>query len=218
MSNMTLILRGPRRASSPCWLGGLLVLLAGLGGCAVSRPSVPTLAEQTFQRMAQEPSNLSPLLDLVRYYIDQRDYLRARQYLTLCEHHTSARGAAAELFRLSVSISVRSQNYSDAIDRCEQYLREHNDLSARVLLATLLEVIGNHPAAERQRQLVLVHFPDAAEQVVELARFYERVHTPDSTARARQAYQRYLQEQPGGPHAEQARAALRTLDFDSRPH
>lgn len=210
-----------KRTSRAVWArscGALLCLAVSIGGCAVIRPLVPTPAEQAFQRMAQEPANLSPLLDLVRHYIEQRDYLRARQYLTLCEHHTSARMAAAEIFRLNVSISVRSQNYGEAIDRCEQYLRENNDLPVRVLLATLLEVTGNRPAAERQRQLVLVHFPGATEQVVELARFFERAHNPDAAKRARRAYQQYLRQQPGGPHAEQARAALRTLDFDARPH
>ncbi len=195
----------------------LTVAVGWAAGCA-TRPQTPAgVVEQTFQKLKQDPNNLRPLIELAQVFISERDFLRARQYLAIAEQHPSGEQYRDELFKLAMVIAVRSQQYRDAIARCEQRLRDKEELGVRVLLANLWEALPDLRAAERERQLVLIHHPEAHEQWVELARFYERSFLPSARDLAKRSYERYLKLAPDGKVAAQARAALRTLAFDAKP-
>lgn len=196
-------------------IAGLLVCLL-FTGCTRQQLHTPSPLELVLKRMEGAPGDVTPLLDLVAQYMAEGDYLRARQYIAIADKHVGARAATARIFQLAVSVAVRSQNFNDAIDRCEAYLSEHRDLNARRLLATLFEATGSPIAAERQRKLILLYHPEASDQLVELARFYERSQLPDALQRAQSSYRRYLAESPNGLLSDQVRAALQTMDFDSR--
>src|SRR5262245_21885914 len=139
----------------------LLLLL--LSGCLTKPATTPSVVDQAFARMQQDPGNATPLLELVQGFLAERDYLRARQYLGLLENHPSAEKHRDEIFRLSVLIAVRAKQYRDAISRCEQRLRDREELAVRVLLASLWEALIDMRAAERERQLILIQHPAAVE-------------------------------------------------------
>lgn len=208
--------KGSGRPAGPhAALGLLLIALLG-SGCTRLQQHTPSPIELALKRMEGAPNDVTPLLDLVTQYLADGDYLRARQYIGLADKHIGARAAAERIFRLAVSVAVRSQNYNDAIELCEAYLSDHRDLNVRRLLATLFEATSNPVAAERQRKLILLHHPEARDQLVELARFYERSQLPDGLKRARSSYKRYLAESPNGLLSDQVRATLQTMDFDAR--
>jgi len=190
------------------FLYGVVALSCVLLGCH-TQPVVSTdpLANAR-QRLAVTPRDPTVYLDLVRLSLDRQDYLRAMQYLSLAEHSALADSQGEQLFQLGLTIAIRSQNYSDAIRRCQNGLEQRESLELRRLLALLLEAHGDQGEAEHQHLALLALYPSISEQFVEVARFYERSSLPERTAKACAMYQRYLTIAPAGAAAQQARAAL----------
>ncbi len=191
---------------------GLWLSVAAASGCAPKGPQHPPEMEAALHRVEQEPNDAAGYLEMSRVALRQKDYLRARQYLAVAErapHHD-----AMANFRLGVVISVRSGQYDDAILRCHRQLERKEDAEVRVLLAAILEATGDTPGAEVQRQLVIAARPDDLHQLIELARFYQRIGSRDGQRRAAQLYRRYLDKAPGGADAPQARAALLAQDLE----
>lgn len=187
----------------------LLLFLCTLAGpgCA-ARPERPTELAAALRRVEKNPADGEAYLELSRYYFRQRDYLRARQYLSVAERHPQKDPEA--LFRLGVLVTVRAGQYDDALVRCERYLERKEDPYVRILLATILESAGDVHGAEVQRQLVLADRPGDLHQLMELGRFYQRTGRPAS---AGEIYRRYLSTAPQGDEAPQARAALRAHEL-----
>ncbi len=144
----------------------------------------------------------------MRLSIDRQDFVRATQYLSLAEHSPLAEQQTEPLFRLGLTIAVRSQNYSDGIRRCQAGLQRKETMELRRLLATLFEAHGESIEAERQHAVILELYPAATEHLVESARFYERSELPNRVTQARALYERYLKLAPSGVEADQVRAAL----------
>ena len=203
-----MIAQRPSGMTCSAFLYEVVVLSCVLLGCH-TQPVVSTdpLASAR-QRLAVTPRDPTVYLDLVRLSLDRQDYLRAMQYLSLAEHSALADSQAEHLFQLGLTIAIRSQNYSDAIRRCQNGLEQRESLELRRLLALLLEAHGDQWEAEQQHLALLALYPSISEQFVEVARFYERSSLPERTAKACAMYQRYLAIAPAGAAAQQARAAL----------
>lgn len=197
-------------------------LLASLApcGCAPRTIAPADPLTEARQRLAESPASVHTQLELSELYLQQRDYLRARQYLQVAEREL-VRQPAREidldgLSRLAIMIAVRSQQYSEAIRRCLQRLERTEDAQTRSLLASLLEATGDEWGAERNLRLLALQYPEQPGRLVSLARFYERSTFPERRRLSRELYQRYLDAAPGGDEAAQVRAAL-TLDrFEQR--
>lgn len=195
------------------WLGGWFC------GCASStRLWTEDPLEQAKQRLLDNPRDVRNHLALAELYAQRHDYLRAQQYLSLVDNGAGAWSALGidpdKIFRLAVTVAVRSQQYSDAVRRCRQRLELGEDRGVRELYATLLEALGEESAAERQHRLLILNHPEDARQLVEIARFLERGSRADKLRRAREYYERYLALRPEGPEAPAVRQALRTVAFE----
>lgn len=203
------------RKLTAAWIPRLLVCsLMWLAACVTRPPEQPSHVEQALARLVQNPQDPRPLLELAQSFAREGDMLRARQYLRVAGRHPNSAQYRDDIFRQSLLVAVRSNQYREAIDLGEQRLAEQEDRPVRVLLANLHEALGELRAAERERQLVLLHNPRATESWIDLARFYERSALPQARDKARRAYSQCLRLSPTGHIAERARAALRTLDFD----
>lgn len=190
-----------------------VVALLGVG-CHSNAVIKSDPVAQARQRLAASPHDPDVYLDLVKLSIGNEDYLRAAQYLSLAERADVSPERAEELFRLGLRIAVKSKNYGDAIQRCQERLRQKEDLSLRRLLAALFEAHGDMREAERQHQLILQIHPSAVEHMVQVARFYERSTMPDKLAQARALYESYLAKAPQGSEAPQVRTALQINTHD----
>lgn len=197
-----------------------VLLLASLsGGCATTAPppTDPLLAAR--QRMAADPGDVLTLIELSELYMKSGDLLRARQYLAMVER-TAAHGLppgidGKRVFKLGILIAVQGHQYTDAIRRCQQRLRRApEDAPVRSLLASLLEAIGDELGAERQWRMLIALHPAEGHPLLELARFYDRTTRADRQHLSQRLYARYLEVEPQGSEATQARAALLEMQGD----
>lgn len=206
----------------------MITALLAASGCATVPKPAPDPLTAARERLLQSPGDAKTLIELSELYFLSRDYLRARQYLSLAEQVT-ARGLppgdsavhgvdVEKMFQLGLLIAVRSEQYSIAIQRCQQRLeRRPADARVRSLLAGLLESIGDELAAEKQLRLLLLLHPDEAVYLVDLARFYERSSRADKKQQAHRLYHRYLDAAPQGALAPQVRAALLAQQIEETP-
>jgi len=193
----------------------LAIAAVALGGCATSAVRAPDPLDEAQRRLLRNPSDVGTQVELSELFLQQRDYLRARQYLSLAEQGMAGRATpgldSGRVFRLAIVIAVRSQQYSEAVRYCTQKLEEAEDSDIRSLLATLLETAGEPEEAARQLQLLLVLHADQPRRLIDLARFYERSTHLERRRLSRELYQRYLEAAPQGADSARVRAAL-TLD------
>lgn len=206
--------------------GLLLSSLLCASGCVSAPQPAPDPLTAARERLLQAPGDARTLVELAELYFLSRDYLRARQYLSLAEQ-VSARAPAAgpgaavdreKVFQLGLLIAVHGEQYSVAIKRCQERLEQRPaDSRVRSLLASLLEALGDELAAEKQLRLLLLLHPDQAAFLVDLARFYERGARADKKEQAHRLYHRYLDVAPQGALAPQVRAALLAQQVDEAP-
>lgn len=201
----------------------LLTVTAALSqGCAARPVAAPDPLSEARQRLVQQPADPRTQLELSELYLQQRDYLRARQYLQVAERSLQVQPAPGpridpeQIFRLGITIAVRSQQYSEAIRRCLERLEQNEDAATRALLATLFEATGDERGAERNLRLLTKQHPDEPHRLMELARFYERSSISERHRLSRDLYRRYLTSAPTGDEAPQARAALALDDLEQR--
>lgn len=204
------------------WLGFVLLFAAAIeqGGCAARSVGPADPLTEARHRLVENPADPRTQLLLSELYLQQRDYLRARQYLQLAERGLQLERppelALDRVFRLAITIAVRSQQYSEAIRRCHSRLEQREEASVRALLASLLEATGDEPGAEKNLRLLIEQEPSEPQRLVELARFYERSRIVDRRRLSRELYERYLERAPAGTEAPQARAALVLDDLEQR--
>jgi tetratricopeptide (TPR) repeat protein len=197
---------------------GAMLLCGSLVGCA---GQMQTWADEPLEAAKQQlldaPHDVRTYLRLAELYAQRRDYLRAQQYVSLVESAAgswSAIGIDAEkVFRLSISVAVRSQQYAEAVRRCKQRLEIEDEPEVRELYAALLEALGDEAEAERQRRLLILQHPEDPRLLIEAARFYERTSRADKRQRARALYDRYLTIRPDGEGAAKVRQALRSAQL-----
>jgi len=137
-------------------------------------------------------------------YASVGDLTRAEQYLRLA---ISAGANEREVMPMLMQVCVRDQRYLDAVQHAEGYLKHHpDDYRLRFVLASLEAAVGNQARAHAEYEKVLTKQANNAEAHYALAVMLR--DSLASVAQADQHFRAYLQLQPRGDHAEEARAAL----------
>ena len=136
------------------------------------------------------------------------DSVRAAQYLT------AALAAGADervVTRRLLQIYVRSRRFRIAVERGEQYLDLHRrDHEVRFLVGALCAALGDDPCAQRHWETLVAEDPAHARALHALATLLQD-HGSDSD-RAAWLLRRYLELEPRGEQAEDARARLAELE------
>ena len=204
----------------------LFLSCAGIVGCAASAPQrAPTQLELLNSRLVQNPRDVQLNMELSEYHLQAQDYLRAQQYFNAAEQHlnrqrpdAAGRIASADLrgdlMMLGIRIAVRSQQYYEAVRRCQLLLDRREDVNIRHMMALMYEAIGDEFAAARQHRLLVALHSDVPAQHLAAAHFYERSRLPDRERLAAEHYSRYLSVRPDGPDADAARVALAAARLD----
>lgn len=132
------------------------------------------------------------------------DTVRAEQYLVA----SLQRGMPeARVIPQLMTVCVQGSRYRAAVGYAEPYLaRNPRDWRLRYLVGTILAGLEEHQAARREIEAVLADNAQHADAHYLLASLLrERFNDPVS---ADAHYRRYLEIEPGGRHAEEARAGL----------
>jgi tetratricopeptide (TPR) repeat protein len=142
------------------------------------------------------------------------DMVRAEQYLQQAlKQGAPASAVVPRLLRLYVA----DGQYRLAIDQAENYLRNHpRDRGVRLFLGTLYGAFGQELDALSQYQRVLAEAPQDAQAHFAMASVLH--DTGREHARADRHFRSYLELEPHGPHAEEARSLLLTELVEARAH
>jgi tetratricopeptide (TPR) repeat protein len=134
------------------------------------------------------------------------DTVRAEQYLQQAlKQGAPASAVVPRLLRLYVA----DGQYRLAIDQAENYLRNHpRDRGVRLFLGTLYGALGQELNALSQYERVLAEAPKDAQAHFAMASVLHE--TGREHARADRHFRTYLELEPRGPHAEEARSLLLT--------
>lgn len=169
-----------------------------LGGCAAHGPAP--------QHAATRGLNTQQILEVAAVLEQSGDSVRAEQYL----QHALKQGAPSALImpRL-LRLYVADGQYRLALDHAENQLRKQpRDRSLRLFLGSLYMALGYESEAVAQYRRVLSERPKDAQAHFALASALHQggreLHSADQHFRA------YLELEPRGPHAEEARSLLLT--------
>ena len=176
-----------------------LAALVVLGACA-SRQAAPTglttdpMASVTPQQLYAAGMQLARAGDLVR----------AEQYLVASMQRGAPEGRVMPQL---VSVCVQASRFRAAVGYAGPYLDAHpHDWRLRYLVGTILAGLEEHQAARRHIERVLVENESYAEAHYLLATLLrERFNDPTG---ADAHYRRYVEIEPAGAHAEEARAGM----------
>ncbi len=132
------------------------------------------------------------------------DQTRAEQYLAAA---LDAGGDGKKITPLLMGVCVEAKKYRVGIDYGEAHLKKFpDDIKLRHLLGTLYLALGETPAARSHFQEVLRQSPDEAETHYALALLFRDVE--NDLLRADPHFRAYVRINPGGVHAQEARASL----------
>ncbi len=176
-----------------------LVALASCGpGCAAHTPqqgaTTDPMANVTGQQLYDTGLSAARAGDLVR----------AEQYLVA----SMQRGMPEQrALRQLVSVCVQASRFRAAVSYARPYLERHpHDWALRYLMGTILEGLDEHQAARRELESVIADNARHAEAHYLLATLLrERFNDPVS---ADVHYRQYLEIEPQGTHAEEARQGM----------
>lgn len=176
-----------------------LLLALGLG-CAKTETS---RVRQTAATMDKEQKP-EVLLERGKALAAIGDLVRAEQYLTAA----AERGAdEAKVTPLLMRVCLEGKRYRAAIEHGEAYLRRHpKDARLRYLLGTLYFAVGDTLRAREHLQQVTTELPDLADAHYALA--VVLLDGEHDVVSADRHFRAYVQLEPGGPHAEEARASM----------
>jgi predicted Zn-dependent protease len=197
------------RVHRAAWLAGTL-LGAPLAGCGGPAQSAAT------ETVVSDPLSTADATDLYQRgtaLAQAQDYVRAEQYFV----SAMQRGYPEEqLMAPLLSACIRSSRLSAALTYAEPFLERHPEAwSLRLLVATIHMGLGDAGRAHEQLVQVARDRPDEP-SVHYMLGVLSRDELRDSGA-SREAFQRYLELEPRGPHAEEARAALVRAQADGAP-
>lgn len=132
------------------------------------------------------------------------DPLRAQQYLLAA---LRAGADEREVVPRLLALYVNDGQYRVAIDQAEHHLRRHpRDQALRLLLSTLYTAVGEEEHAIAEFERVLEKTPNDAYAHFALASLLH--DTGGAAERADVHYRAYLELDPHGPHADEARGLL----------
>jgi predicted Zn-dependent protease len=177
------------------------IVLGALGALACGGP-----AARPEQPVRDPLSTVTPeqLYQHGLFLIGQGDYVRAEQYLAaaLDRGYPEARVVPS-----LVGACVRGSRLSAALGYAEPYLeRNPGDWPLRLLVATIRMGLGDVETAHRELLRVTADHPEQPGGYYMLA-VLERDALADPAA-AREHFHRYLELDPDGEHASEARGAL----------
>ncbi len=178
----------------------LLCLLAVLGGCTKSaggqvRDSVTRLEQE------RKPDRL---VRAGEAFASVGDATRASQYFAMA---IESGGDETLIFPRLLETCIRDKQYRAAAFHAENYLRKHPaDTSLRFVVGTLHAAMGDTKMAKEQFQEVLRATPKNSEVCFALAVLYR--DGEGDRASADPYFRQYLELEPRGQHAEEARGSL----------
>jgi predicted Zn-dependent protease len=179
----------------------LSVALAACGGAQrQGAPPADPLALSSPDELFQDGLNAA----------ERGDYVRAEQYLVA----SVDRGySEAKAMPVLVKICLAASRYRSALQYALPYLERHPDQWAlRYLVGTIYLGIGDSKSARQELTRVTYDAPEQGPPHYLLA-VMERDQFEDP-ARARMHFERYLELDPNGERALEARAALREMQRD----
>jgi Flp pilus assembly protein TadD len=179
----------------------LMLVLAGVSsaGCA---GSLASRAEAT----PDERLSAAQALEIASVLEQRGDTTRAEQYLRLA---LSVGADERSVLPRLLDLYVQDGQYRLAVEEGESYLRRHpSDTRLRAVLASLQLAIGLEHAAAQQFSRVLESEPKNAEVHYALAALL--IAQGRERGRADAHFRSYLELDPRGPHAEEARSLLLT--------
>jgi tetratricopeptide (TPR) repeat protein len=155
---------------------------------------------------AVDALSATQLLSIAAVLEQNGDSVRAEQYLQQAlRQGAPASAVVPRLLRLYVA----DGQYRLAIDQAENYLRNHpRDRGVRLFLGTLYGALGQELNALSQYERVLAEAPKDAQAHFAMASVLHE--TGREHARADRHFRTYLELEPRGPHAEEARSLLLT--------
>jgi tetratricopeptide (TPR) repeat protein len=176
-------------------------LLLLLDGCASSRAGRPE------PELGSDPLEKVSAAELYQRGIRFRtagDFIRAEQYLAAAMD----RGYPADkVVPVLIDVCLVSSRTHAALRHARAHLTSHpQDWRLRYLVASLEYTVGNHEAARAEAERLLDEHPEQAEP------HYLMALTESNQQRAIDHLRRYLEAQPDGPNAVDARARVRALE------
>lgn len=189
------------RGSVACALALSLLLIAACGGADGPQGEMPT--QESLRRI---PSKT--LYDMGREFARKGDHLRAAQYLTI----VFDRGYEPKLVVSALmNVYVSTSRFRDAIEVADRRLsQDPYDWRLHLVVAALAVSVNDGPKATQHVGKAIAQAPnDAAANY--LAAVVARDFATDE-ARARAHFARYLELDPTGAHAAEARAYVETLE------
>lgn len=183
-----------------------LAIVPLLAACGGSRPGERELVRPTTQQEAETLARVQwqTLFDRGEQLANAGDLVRAEQYLAAAIR----RGAPSErVLPELMRVCVAAQRYRAAVEYASPYLDVHQDAwRLRYLVATIEMGLGEAARARAQLELVLQYNPQHAEAEFALGKILRDDLGDPSGADVH--FRRYLQLEPDGTHAEEARAGL----------
>ena len=187
------------RASSAALLFTVCVCL----GACVRPPGAELERRANVLKRERDPERL---LARARAFASVGDHPRAEQYLE------AARAAGVEEERivpLLLEVCVSDRRYRSAVEHAEEYLRVRpRDVRVRLVLASLYSGLGDVEAARREFERVVAENERDAPAHFALGRLLRDELGHHAAADAH--FRAYLEIEPRGAHAEEARGSLLT--------
>jgi tetratricopeptide (TPR) repeat protein len=177
-----------------------LVVAVSAAGCGATRADRVREAEKTVER-EQTPDKL---LERGKLFARVGDYTRAAQYLNGA---LDAGAPTEEVLPILMKVYIVSGRFRLAIQLGEQQLTKTPEAHAlRFLVGTLYAAIGDNERAQENLERVVTAQPGHAEAHYALAVLLrDQAH---DLVGADAHFRQYLQLEPQGPHAEEARGSL----------
>lgn len=178
--------------------GIVFLICVALGGCLRPSASEAASADRASERESEW------FMQRARALAAAGDFTRAEQYLNLAAQRGRAQ---SEVTPLLIEVCVKDQRYRAALQYAEEHLRRNPRASRlRFVEATLLSALGEVTRAREGLEQVLSITPDHAGAHYGLALLLrDDLGDPSEADRH---FRRYLQLEPGGVHAAEARQSL----------
>jgi len=177
----------------------VLGMVCGLG-CA-SRDGVALQASVQHAQEEREPKKMVAIGDA---YASLGDSVRAAQYYALAIDNG---GDEKAIFPRLLEICIHDRQFRAALYYVENYLRKHPENSRlRFLAGSLYASVGEAKLARSEYETAVLQDPKNAELRYALG-VLSRDHEKNPVG-ADLAFRAYLELEPRGPHAEEARSSL----------
>ncbi len=171
-----------------------------LGACA----GAPVSTETSMARPATRLGAARLLVERGEFLARAGDSVRTGQYL---EAALDLGADTRRVLPLLLAVYVRSGRYRLALDRAERHLASHPyDDRMRFLAGALHAALGADARAAEHFERILARSPDHAPAHFALAALLRDSYA--DAVGADRHFREYLRLDPGGPHAEEARASL----------